>query len=175
MRAVLRELDEQRQALGGDLVGQTVEAGDQPVVRLFVEPEQMFDACAPGGHLDALRDLIGREDVENLLQRLVALRELTGGGERLRHRQQQRDALVSRCRVRQHPQRRGQPPCGRRGRLRASFLARRPEHRHRSRHRRGEQNARRGVRVHSLRAPRVGQSRRDALVRADTPASRVAS
>ena len=89
MRAVLRELDQQRQALGGDLVGQAVEACDQPVVRLFVEPEQVLDARAPGGDLDTLRDLIGREDVQDLLQRLVALVELTGGGERLRHRQQQ--------------------------------------------------------------------------------------
>ena len=84
----------------------------------------MLDACAPGGDLDALRDLVGRDDLEDLLQCLVAADELTTSGERLSQWQHQLDALLSRRRVGQHPERRGQPPRGCRRCLRASLLGR---------------------------------------------------
>ena len=58
-------------------------------------PEQVLDACTPGGDLDALRDLVGREDVEDLLQRLVTADELTTSCERLSHGQHQLDTVLS--------------------------------------------------------------------------------
>ena len=166
----MRELDEQRQALGGDLVGQAREAGDQPVVSLLVVPEEVLDACTPGGDLDALRDLVGREDVEDLLQRLVAADELTTSGERLSQRQHQLDALLRRCRLRQHPQRRGQPSRGRRGCLRASFLGRLAEHRDGSRIAVASRTLD-VVCACTCWGASLGKGRGDALMRTDAPAS----
>jgi hypothetical protein len=83
------ELLLQRGALGGRLIGQLLERGQEQRAGRRMPAQQLVYARAAGHHLAPHRELVGRQGGEDLVQRLARAIELPRVTEGLRHRDQQ--------------------------------------------------------------------------------------
>ena len=163
---------EQRERLRGLLVGNALEACEQPLVGLLVETEQVLHARAPGGDLDALAPglRVGRiSRISSSVWRLSANWPVAACACAMA--EQQRDAIVDGAVVGQQAQRGFEPAGGGGGRLRAGLRAGLAQH--------GDGAevavARRALDMVGAGAggsAALGERRRDALVGADPPAVR---
>ena len=103
--------DHQRHGLAGGGIGER-QRRLQARVGLRMAAEQLLDPGAGGGQLDLQVERVGGRDLEALEQRGVRLGEPADRGQRAGAAGQQPDALVPRRRLRQQPQRGGEPAGG---------------------------------------------------------------
>ena len=98
------ELGHQGHRLRRALVGKHLDRPHEARARLFLSPEQAFDCCAGAGE-----PRVPRREGDGLQQRVMAVGEVPGRGQRARAGEQKLDALLCRRVLGQQPQRVAEP------------------------------------------------------------------